>query len=266
MAGDGPTEAICFAGGSLYGLEACTGVAVEWLARRQASGKSANIFDDIAVVRGAVIFDFAQRQNFIYPDHALGRSALQSAQSGCFPLGQRGAGRSAGVGNGFDWQGEELGGQGGAVRTFGEAKLAVFTVVNAIGAVVNRSGEVVRGHLDLPSGKRSYLRDDLKATLGASDSGRPTRATTLTLVVTNVKLTPTALTQLGRQVHSWMARAIQPFHTGFDGDVLFTATTDTLEMPNLSPAHLGVLASELAWDAVLRAVSVEPYEMGSQPQ
>ena len=257
MAGDGPTEAVCFAGGSLYGLEACTGVAAEWLARRQASGRAANIFDDIAVVRGAIIFDFAHRQNFIYPDYALGRSALQAARPGRFPLGQRGAGRSAGVGSGLDWQGEEPGGQGGAVRDFGEVKLAVFTVVNAIGAVVDRGGEVVRGHLDRQSGRRSHLKDDLEATLGPSDSGRPIRATTLTLVVTNVKLTPVALTQLGRQVHSSMARAIQPFHTGFDGDVLFTATTDTLEMPNPSPAHLGVLASELAWDAVLKAVGVE---------
>ncbi len=258
MAGDGPTEAICFAGGSLYGLEACTGVTAEWLARRQASGKSANIFDDIAVVRGAIIFDFAHRQNFIYPDHALGRSALQVARPGRFPLGQCGAGRSADVGNGLDWQGEEPGGQGGAVRDFGEVKLAVFTVVNAIGAVVNRNGEVARGHLDRQTGERSHLKDDLEATLGASDSGRPTRATTLTLVVTNVKLTPTDLTQLGRQVHSSMARAIQPFHTSFDGDVLFTATTGTHEMHELSPAHLGVLASELAWDAVLRAVGVNP--------
>lgn len=132
----------------------------------------------------------------------------------------------------------------------------MFTVVNASGAVVDRSGQVVRGHLGR-QGERSHLKDDVEATLGASDMGRPSRATTLTSVVTNVKLTPTALTHIGRQVHSSLARAIQPFHTGFDGDVLFTASTDALSAPELNPAHLGMLASELAWDVVLRAVNVE---------
>jgi len=41
-------------------------------------------------------------------------------------------------------RGKNQGSEGGAVRDFGEVKLAVFTVVNPIGAVLDRSGEVVR--------------------------------------------------------------------------------------------------------------------------
>ena len=48
-----------------------------------------------------------------------------------------------------------------------------------------------------------------------------------------------------------MARAIQPFHTFGDGDVLFATTTGEVENPHLNLTDLGVLASELAWDAVL---------------
>ena len=46
-----------------------------------------------------------------------------------------------------------------------------------------------------------------------------------------------------------MARAIQPFHTLYDGDVLFAVTTGEVENPGLNEVALGVIASELAWDA-----------------
>ena len=82
--------------------------------------------------------------------------------------------------------------------------------------------------------------------------------TTLSLVVTNAALAPDALRQLGRQVHSSLARAIQPFHTAYDGDVLFAASTGAVRDSALDPIALGVLASELAWDAALRAVGAEP--------
>ena len=51
-----------------------------------------------------------------------------------------------------------------------------------------------------------------------------------------------------------MNRAIQPFATEDDGDVLYAVTTDEVDNPALSPMDLSVLASELAWDAVLSSV------------
>jgi L-aminopeptidase/D-esterase-like protein len=71
------------------------------------------------------------------------------------------------------------------------------------------------------------------------------------VLVTNQKLDRRELTQLGRQVHSSMARAIYPFHTLMDGDVLYTVTTAEIENRDLSVATLGMLASELMWDAIL---------------
>ncbi len=59
------------------------------------------------------------------------------------------------------------------------------------------------------------------------------------------------LTQLARQVHASMARVIQPFHALEDGDVLYAITTNEVENQTLNHTALGVLASELAWDAVL---------------
>lgn len=39
-----------------------------------------------------------------------------------------------------------------------------------------------------------------------------------------------------------MARAIYPFHTIFDGDVLFFVSMNEVENPKLDPTHLGLYA------------------------
>lgn len=245
----GRTHAICLTGGSIYGLEAVAGVGAELLAQRNYDPA----WDKIGLTAGAVIYDYGARDNAIYPDKALGRAALRWAQPGRFPLGPRGAGCSATAGKGLSLKRGEATGQGGAFRQIAETRIAVFTVVNAIGVIVDRQGRVVRGGLDRRTGTRQSLVDEAAALItGSADTtGPPMGNTTLTVVVTNRQLGHRELHQLGRQVHSSMARAIQPFHTLFDGDVLFTATTGELADDHLSDGTLAVIASELAWDAVL---------------
>ena len=236
-------DAICLAGGSLYGLEACTGVAAELFAQRGYETGWTSIAD----VTGAIIFDFGPRENAVYPDKELGRAALRAAEEGRFPLGRRGAGRSATVGKTFGFEHGEPGGQGGAFRRIGDTRIAVFTVVNAVGAVVDRDGNVVRGHFDPPTGARRTLVEGIETRLTGE-------STTLTVVATNQRMDRWLLRQLGRQVHTSMARAIHPFHALTDGDVLFAATTNEVDDETLDSLTLGVIASELAWDAVLAAV------------
>lgn len=241
-------HAICLAGGSLYGLEAATGVAAELFARRSYSTN----FEDIALVSGAIIFDYPPRDNAIYPDKDLGRAAVRSARAGVFPIGRHGAGCSASVGKGFDFTQGERSGQGGAFRQFGVTKIAAFTVVNAIGAIVNRQGQVVKGHLDSRTGLRHHSIEDLERRLAnAEELNPPPGNTTLTVVVTNQKIATGSLRQIAKQVHTSMGRAIQPFQTAFDGDILYAVTTNEVEHPRLGEIALGVLASETVWDAVL---------------
>ncbi len=150
-------------------------------------------------------------------------------------------------------------GQGGAFRTIGPTKIGVFTVVNALGTIVDRNGRVVRcGRNTIATGCPS-ITDKLKAfaPIGGSIGGKkggPTGNTTLTLVVTNQKMPFWALRRLAVQVHGSMNRAIQPFATEEDGDVLYAVTTDEVENRSLSNVDLGVIASELAWDAVLSSI------------
>jgi 6-aminohexanoate-oligomer endohydrolase len=238
-------HAICFAGGSLYGLEAACGVAAELKTMR---GDTVG-WDEIELVFGAIIYDFGRRENAIYPDRELGRAALRASREGVFPLGARGAGRSATVGKTFSFEEAETSGQGGAFRMVGGTRIAVFTVVNAFGAVVDRTGAVVRGHRSA-EGARTPLVEALEERLPKGAPGN----TTLTAVITNQQLDGRSLRQLAVQVHASLARSIQPFHALVDGDVLCAVTTNEVENEQLTATSLGIVASELAWDAVLASI------------
>ena len=221
-------NAICFAGGSLYGLEASTGVAAELFKKRGFSTK----WMDIALVSGAIIFDYGMRATAIYPDKELGRAAVRAMRPGTFPLGARGAGRSAKASHGA---GAELAGQGGAYRESGPTRILAFVVVNAYGCIVDRAGKIVRGKPTGPVPGRVPRSGNM----------------TLSLVVTNQKLDRLQLRSIGRQVHASMARGIQPFHARWDGDVNYMVSTQDVANAELDEVTLGELASDAMWDAIL---------------
>jgi L-aminopeptidase/D-esterase-like protein len=248
-------HAICLAGGSTLGLEAAAGVTAELFSQRDyATG-----WTDIPITSGGIIFDYnLRRDNAIYPDKALGRAALKAAKPSSFPTGRHGAGCSATVGKSLRPTHEgESSGQGAAFRQIGPTRVAVFTVVNAVGAIVDRRGNVVRGNLDPKTGERLHLVEGLERNMLTIQQEEPAPGnTTLTVVVTNQRLNidrglAWSLRQFARLVHTSMARAIQPFHTVYDGDVLWAVTTNEVDNPNVNDIALGAVASELAWDAVL---------------
>jgi len=152
----------------------------------------------------------------------------------------------------------EAAGQGGAFRQVGRTKIAVLTVVNAVGAIVDRQGRVVRGNRAPESGLRTSFAADLLD--GAAQLKRqleptpsvPLENTTLALLVINRRLRHLELQRLAIQTHTSMARAIQPFHTEHDGDVRFAVSTGEVEDDGLAINDLAIHAGEVAWDAVLK--------------
>lgn len=261
-------DAVVFSGGSWYGLSAATGVANEI---KSIKAKEGNV-DHVSGVLGAIIYDVGERRfSRVTPDDQLGREALSTSRPNWFPLGAKGAGRFAM--QGIYYIPEDLGtnsyalwphsGQGAAYATIGETKIAVFTVVNALGAIVDRNGKLVRCHRNsvdesCPSIEEWTAKSKVGKQLSSTVKDGPTENTTLTLVVTNQKMPFWALQRLATQVHTSMARGIQPFATQFDGDVLFAVTTNEINNLNLSPIDLSVAASELAWDAILNSVPQVP--------
>ena len=256
-------DAIVLAGGSAYGLEAADGVRSELM----ATGKRDSSRFNIASVLAAIIYDYPYRTTSTYADRELGRAAYRAARPGWFPLGARGAGRSASVGKYFGYSYGEPAGQGAAFQQIGATKILVVSVVNAVGNVIDRQGRIVRGNRDPETGLRSRVEDDLRSGAGARKRDRDSKRTatpprigeessntTLTVVVTNQRMPYSDLQRLAVQVHTSMVRGIQPFQTARDGDVLFAVTTAEVENAALNAADLATTASELAWDAVLSSV------------
>jgi 6-aminohexanoate-oligomer endohydrolase len=250
-------NAIVFCGGSTYGLEAASGVATGLLRSGAASGD----WGHVAVVPAAVLFDFKGRLNTIYPDRDLGLAALEAAQEGRFPLGACGAGAFVHCGSFFGERFMERSGQGAAFLDLGSTRLAVFTVVNARGVIIDRQGRVIAGNQDT-NGPRISVAAALSGGRQPASNiplcNGLTDSTTLTLVVTNRVLDQSQLRRLAIETHSSMARAIQPFHTSRDGDTLFAVTTANCEARDPHVDELSVYASELAWDAVLNSVPLPP--------
>src|SRR5262249_28615712 len=147
------TWPICFAGGSLYGLEAATGVSAEILKERGNAR-----WGQIACVQSAIIADFGARRTTVYPDKALG--AL-----GC-PIGQAGAGRLATVGKALESTRycPEAGGQGAAFRDINTVKVLVVTIISALGVIIDKSGKVIGGLRDSQTGRRMHPRDIINVT------------------------------------------------------------------------------------------------------
>jgi L-aminopeptidase/D-esterase-like protein len=258
-------DSVVFAGGSWYGLEATTAVATAL----KDDGIRDGGWTNLALSVGAIIYDLGDRRlNEIYPDKQLAQAAFRAARPGVFPLGAYGAGRSARSGAYFGCNAHS--GQGGAFRQIGELKIAAFTVVNALGVVTTRDGRIAACYADA-TWPRDLRTIDLVA--GLPDSRKPgwpgptlhgdaKRNTTISLVVTNQKMNPAELQRLAVQVHTSMARGIQPFATEFDGDVLYAVSTGELESkpgaPAITSADIGIIASDLMWDAILASVPEQP--------
>jgi hypothetical protein len=106
------------------------------------------------------------------------------------------------------------------------------------------------------------IQTDLKADWDASAASPErevpgTRNTTISLIVTNRKLDYAGVQRLAIQIHTSMARAIQPFSTELDGDTLYAASTQEVDDKDISSVTLATVAGETMWDAVLASVPGE---------
>ena len=261
---DRPTvDAVVLSGGSFYGLESTTAVATALKDDQIRTGA----LGDVAHVVGAIIYDLGDRRlNEVYPDKRLAQAAVRAAKAGVFRVGSAGAGRSARTGYFFGLNAPS--GQGGAYYERGNLKIAAFTVVNALGVVTDREGHIKAGYPD-PSWPADLDTAGLfKAVREKYASGpaatKPTQNTTISLVVVNKKLPFGDLQRLAIQVHTSMARGLQPYATEWDGDVLFAVSTGEEDLPQAEKertteiALIPTIAAEVMWDAILSSVPEQP--------
>jgi L-aminopeptidase/D-esterase-like protein len=214
----------------------------------------------IPIVVGAVIDDLSLGDGRIRvgPDEAY--RACQTAAATAPAEGSVGAGTGATVGKMFRSRGFAgmKGGIGTASVRHGDVVIGALCVVNAAGDVVDwRKGGIVAGARTADgrafADSVDVLRGDLQRRSAAALADDPLRATTLTVVATNVGLGKTHLTKLAMMANTGAAKAINPYHTQGDGDQLYALSTGTLA-PTMSLTALGAIAAELVADTIVRAV------------
>lgn len=245
-------HAVVLTGGSAFGLAAVDGV----VPRLYAEGTGYPVGgpgEVVPIVPAAVVFDLGRGGEFAHhPDAALGAEAYDAASADLVE-GSHGAGTGCRVGG-------LAGGVGSASATLPDGSVVgALAVVNAVGSAVDpATGELwaARHCLDgdLPGLRRPDVADLDAARHRAAEQPepRPPLATTLVVLATDLTLTKAQCQKVSGLGHDGLARAINPVHTMFDGDTVFTLATG--ERPAPDPAAFHALLT-VAGDAVTRAVA-----------
>lgn len=239
--------AVFFSGGSVFGLDAARGVRAEVL----AAGGGHRAFGNpnrVAPVSGAALFDLPRAATRLPDYQTLGALATRRASRRAVPQGAVGAGAGATVGKYLGRSRAMRGGIGSAGASLGGGRsVGVLVVVNAVGAICDpTTGRWVAG----ARGPRGGISPPGRLGLRTVRS----RGTTLTLVATDLALDRPGLARVAAIVHTGLARAIVPYHTSTDGDVVFAAST-ALEPPVPDPGRPGTVADRVGTTAADRAVA-----------
>ncbi len=252
-------NAIVLSGGSVYGLEAASG-AVMALAKQGRGYTNKGIC--VPIVPSAILFDLGNSGDKNWGDmppyRHLGWVATENVSTD-FPLGNVGAGYGAAAG-------KYKGGLGSAslVHESG-VQVGAVVAVNPVGSVLipgthyfwawafEQDGEF--GGLGAP-----HLAGDIS--LDMPKDSRLAENTTIAVVATNVTLTKSEAKRVAIMAHDGLARAIRPVHSPFDGDSIFTLSTEKKEMDGPRPLGLAKIGA-MAADCVARAVARGVYNAES---
>ena len=250
-------HAVLLTGGSAFGLAAADGV----MARLAAAGVGYPVGPEpgqiVPIVPAAVVFDLGRGGDFtarpdvsfggLAHDEAVGPGGGAAVVAGC-----------VGVGTGAVAGGLK-GGVGSASEVLPDGStVGALVVVNAVGSTVDLgTGELLGARHLLPGEAPVLLRpsaDDLvvaREAAAARPEPRPPLATTLVVIGTDLALSKAQCQKVAGLGHDGLARAINPVHTMFDGDTVFSLATGTRAAPVPLAFH-ALLAA--AADCVTRAV------------
>jgi len=256
-------HAICFTGGSAYGLAAADGV-MHWLADH---GIGLPVGDQphelVPIVPAAVLFDLKLGEWGNRPDAGFGAAACEAAAGGAVAEGCVGAGTGATAG-------PLKGGVGTASSVLeGGFTVGALVVLNARGHAVDpATGVPFAIARALPSERAGWQPPSAIDVAAAAErmnksAKMPRLNTTLVVVATDALLTKAECGVLAGVAHDGVARGVRPAHTLFDGDCVFALATGhrPLELESTDAYAAGpsraALVNDLASagaDAVERAI------------
>ncbi len=254
-------DALVFAGGSVFGLDAASAVTAKLAARGQGLVHRDAV---VPIVPAAICFDLHNGGDKNWgetpPYAALGRAALEDV-SADIALGNVGAGMGATAG-------PLKGGLGSAsVETADGDMVGALAVVNAAGHTTVPDGPQFWAWPFELGGEFGGLAPPAAAVPPPVDipAGPVPANTTLVAVAVNRRLDKLQAQRIAIMAQDGLARAIRPAHTPFDGDIVFVLGVGERGVDDpREVARLGTLAGDCTARAIARGV-YEAVSLGGMP-
>lgn len=236
-------QAVCFAGGSAFGLAASDGV-VNWLEERGVGYDTpAGI---VPLVAGAIVYDLPLGDPKARPGPDAGRAACEAAGREV-ERGSVGAGTGTSVGKILGHEAWTKGGIGLANDSIGGATVCALAVVNAVGEVVAEDGSVLAGAWR----DGAYIRTSEVLKEGVEPPPTARESTTLVCLMTDARLSKREAWLVARAASAGVGRAVQPSATAWDGDLVYCLASGPVEA---HPFGISTIAADVTAAAIRDAV------------
>lgn len=243
-------NAIILSGGSAYGLATADGV-MRYL-EEHGIGYKARTGDIVPIVPAAILFDLGIGSARIRPDAAMGYAACESASAESVAQGTVGAGTGCVVGAMLGNEFATKGGIGSASVDLGDGLIvAALMAVNAVGDVVDESGQIMAGLRQPPDGQVFAGVLNMMKMMARMTEPPSRENTVIGVVATNAKLSKEQVNKVAQMAQDGIAQAVRPAHTMFDGDTIFALATG--EIP-ANVSVIGAFAAEVVAQATRQAV------------
>lgn len=258
-------HAILLAGGSAFGLDAAGGV-MKYLEENNIG------FDTgvakVPIVPAAILFDLAIGRSDIRPDSTMGYQACVNASTTPPLLGNVGAGTGATVGKILGISQAMKSGIGSASMDIGGGVIVgALIAVNAFGDIRDpKTGSIIAGARPKMLGpvrigtgeKFANTLDVMRSFTGRKIMGFASRQNTVIgVVATNANLTKEETNKVAQMAQNGLALTIQPAHTMFDGDTLFSIATNRRKADvNIVGAFAVQIVAAAVINAILSAKSI----------
>ena len=239
-------NAILLTGGSAFGLNAAAGV-MSYLEAHEIGYETS--FAKVPIVPTAVIYDLNIGNAGIRPSPENAVAACNNAATGEIKQGSLGAGTGATVGK---WNGLEScmkGGLGVAHFENSGAQITAICVVNAVGDIVDDSGQIIAGAID---GNGKFLANEDPSTRWKLPQVGMSENTILCAILTNIRLSKIQAYQMSKRGQNGLARAVYPANTSFDGDVIFTVSSNEIEF---DLEYMYEAAADVVRQAIIHSVT-----------
>lgn len=239
-------SSIILSGGSAYGLEAASHLMK--ILEKEGIGFDVGV-GVVPIISQAVLFDLAYKNPKARPDAKMTQKAFESATYDDKSQGIIGSGTGATVGKALGPEFLVKSGLGQASIRKGDLVVSAIVAVNAFGDIFDyHKGLQIAG--PTKDGKMLKTIDLIDQILGSFADIKPSN-TTIGAVATNATFSKTDLTKIAGMAHDGYARSINPVHTLFDGDTIFSLATNKIKA-NIN--LVGALAAEVMSMAIANAI------------